>query len=37
MDAFRNERQRWHQLKADVKDRLTSKHSNKPTKPHSTL
>jgi hypothetical protein len=37
MDAYRNERLRWHQLKAEVKDRLASRHSKKPTKPHSTL
>ena len=37
MDAYRNERQRWHQLKAEVKDRLASKQSKKPSKLHSTL
>jgi len=37
MDAYRNERLRWHQLKAEVKDRLASRHSKKPAKPHSTL
>ena len=37
MDAYRNERQRWHQLKAEIKDRLASKQSKKPSKLHSTL
>ena len=37
MDAYRNERLRWHQLKAEVKDRLASRHSKKTAKPHSTL
>lgn len=37
MDAYRNERLRWHQLKAEVKDRLATHRSKKPAKPHSTL
>lgn len=37
LDAYRNERQRWHQLKAEVKDRLTAPQSKKSAKPHSTL
>lgn len=37
LDAYRNEKQRWHQLKAEAKERLTSAHSKKPAKPHSTL
>jgi hypothetical protein len=37
LDAYRNERQRWHQLQAEEKGRLVSMHSKKSPKPHSTL
>lgn len=37
LDAYRNERQRWHQLKVEARDRLISQNSKKPAKPHSTL
>ena len=37
LDAYRNESRRWHQLKAEVKDRPSSRHSKKPAKPHTTL
>jgi hypothetical protein len=37
LDAYRNEKQRWHQLKAEAKERLTSARSKKSAKPHSTL
>ncbi len=37
LDAYRNERQRWHQLRDEAKDRLASRHSKKPARSHSTL
>jgi hypothetical protein len=37
LDAYRNERQRWHQLRDEAKDRLAARHSKKPTRSHSTL
>ena len=32
LDAFRNERQRWHKLKAEVQDRQSSRQFKKPAK-----
>jgi hypothetical protein len=37
LDAYRNERQRWHQLKVEVKERLSVQSSKKPAKSPSTL
>ena len=37
LDAYRNERQRWHQLRDEAKERLAARHSKKPTRSHSTL
>jgi hypothetical protein len=37
LDAYKNERLRWHQLKVEVRERSTSQQSKKPTRPSSAL
>lgn len=37
LDAYRLESRRWHQLRAEVQDRLTSRHLKKPLGSHSKL
>ena len=37
LDAYRLESRRWHQLRAEVQDRLTSRHLKKPLRSQSKL